>query len=109
MYKETGSIGNPLDADIQSVKKALCKGYPVATALRYFDGCWMDSGKISIPNIETDKDSGSHAVVITGFNDTKQVFNIKNSWGRNLGNDGFYEAPYDYIKKYSLELIAIGN
>ena len=107
VYKESGSIGSPLNADIESVKGALCQGYPVATALRVFDDCWKDSGKITMPDIERNKDIGSHAVVITGFNNTKKVFNIKNSWGTDRGINGFYEAPYDYIRQYSIELTAV--
>ena len=109
IYKESGSIGSPLNADIESVKGALCKGYPVATALRVFDDCWKDSGKITMPKIERDKDIGSHAVVITGFDNTKKVFTIKNSWGADRGINGFYEAPYDYIRQYSIELTVVGK
>lgn len=49
---------------------------------------------------------GWHAVVITGYDDSKQAFKIKNSWGEGWGDEGYGWLPYDYVKLYTSELVA---
>ena len=40
---------------------------------------------------------GGHAVVCCGYDDEKQLFLIHNSWGTDLGDNGYYYLPYDYV------------
>lgn len=51
--------------------------------------------------------SGYHAIVLTGFNDQQRIFQLKNSWGGDWGNNGFAHISYDYIARYATELFAI--
>jgi len=44
-----------------------------------------------------DKEDGGHAMLCCGFDDNKQVFIIRNSWGPNLGDQGYYYIPYAYM------------
>lgn len=37
---------------------------------------------------------GGHAVVIVGYDDDLQCFIIRNSWGKDWGNDGYFLMPY---------------
>src|SRR3990167_5536241 len=39
---------------------------------------------------------GSHAMVIIGFNDELQAFEVLNSWGTKWGQKGYCYLPYDY-------------
>ncbi len=100
-------IGIPAKADIQWVKYELAKSHPVAMAISVFEGCWTTS-TISMPNGRS-KYIGSHAVVLTGFDDITKRFTLKNSWGEKWGKFGFGDISYDYVKLYSTELVAVGR
>ena len=50
-----------------------------------------------MPDTQKEKRLSSHAVLIVGYDDLKQTFTIRNSWGINHGDKGYYYIPYDYI------------
>lgn len=42
---------------------------------------------------------GSHCIMLTGWNDNKNKYKIKNSWGDTYGDDGFAEIDKDEISQ----------
>lgn len=56
-----------------------------------FDG---SGGMIPIP---TGKATGGHAVLFVGYDDTRQCFKFKNSWGENWGDNGYGYLPYTFL------------
>jgi C1A family cysteine protease len=40
---------------------------------------------------------GGHAVVAVAYDDVKKLFKIRNSWGLNWGDAGYFYMPYDFI------------
>lgn len=40
------------------------------------------------------KEDGAHAILVVGYDDTKNAFKAVNSWGRNWGNNGFVWIDY---------------
>lgn len=40
---------------------------------------------------------GSHCIMLTGWNDNKDKYKFKNSWGENYGDNGFSEIDKDEI------------
>jgi C1A family cysteine protease len=40
---------------------------------------------------------GGHAVVAVGYNDAKQAFIIRNSWGPHWGMKGYSPMPYPHL------------
>ena len=40
---------------------------------------------------------GGHAVCTVGFDDNKQCFIVKNSWGPKWGLNGYFYMPYNYV------------
>jgi cathepsin L len=86
-------------ASVGDIKRALCQHGPVATSIEvtepfyyYTDGVFADKprsayvGGIPIVN---------HAVVIVGWDDAKGAWRVRNSWGRNWGDDGYAWVKYD--------------
>ena len=55
-----------------------------------------ENGIVSMP---TPKENclGGHAVCIVGYDDTKQWFILRNSWGSQWGDGGYFYLPYEYI------------
>ena len=43
------------------------------------------------------KSIGGHAMLIVGYNDDKQWFIVRNSWGNKWADNGYCYIPYDYI------------
>jgi len=46
---------------------------------------------------EDDQVMGGHGVCTVGFDDDKQCFIVKNSWGPDWGLNGYFYMPYDYL------------
>jgi C1A family cysteine protease len=40
---------------------------------------------------------GDHAVLAVGYDDAKQVFIVRNSWGVDWGVAGYFYPPYAYL------------
>jgi C1A family cysteine protease len=45
---------------------------------------------------------GGHALLCVGYNDTKQQFVFRNSWGTSWGDKGYGYIPYAYLSNSSL-------
>jgi len=43
---------------------------------------------------------GGHAITCVGFDDQTQLVKIKNSWGKNWGQQGYGYLPYQYINDF---------
>ncbi len=56
------------------------------------------TGYIPFPR-KGEKMEGGHAVMAIGYDDTRRVFIIKNSWSKEWGDNGYGYLPYDYILK----------
>jgi C1A family cysteine protease len=40
---------------------------------------------------------GGHAIVCVGYNDTKKLWIMRNSWGSSWGDKGYFYLPYNYL------------
>jgi C1A family cysteine protease len=45
---------------------------------------------------------GGHAVMAVGYDESKQWFIVRNSWGRKWGMQGYFTLPYPYLLQPSL-------
>ena len=45
---------------------------------------------------------GGHAVMAVGYDERKQRFIVRNSWGKNWGMNGYFTLPYPYLLQPSL-------
>jgi len=91
--------------DIQIIKDWLNKNEPIAVGIAIYSNFMnynsAKTGLISLPS-NNDKLLGGHAVVICGYDDYKQLFILRNSWGKYWGDNGYFYLPYDYIKNNNL-------
>ena len=81
---------------------ALSNGYPVVMGFRVYDSFMTASvaktGNMPYPNTKREKLLGGHAVLLVGYNKTKKVFIVRNSWGTNWGDKGYFYMPFDIVK-----------
>lgn len=102
-------FGIHTNSDIDLTKMAIAMKMPVAAVFPVFDSCWDAlNGCIGMPQ-PGEEDSGYHAVVLTGFDNRRQSFLLRNSWGANWGNGGYAWIPYEYVRLYAAELVAVSK
>jgi C1A family cysteine protease len=82
--------------------KCVVVGIPVYSNFELYSS--LASGVIPMPKGTF---LGGHAVTITGFSDSRQVFNFVNSWGTYVGLSGLFTIPYNYIKMYTFEAFSL--
>jgi len=88
--------------DIKEVKNQVNSGYPVVIGTSVDEG--FRSGKRNGFNDYVWKTPsgnvvGGHAMLVVGFDDSKNAFKIMNSWGTNWGNDGYCWLDYSYFPR----------
>lgn len=77
----------------EEIKKALCKYGPIAASVQVTDVWRGYTG--GIIDIKTDTDKTNHAVVIVGWDDTKNAYLIRNSWSKDWGENGYCWVDYN--------------
>jgi C1A family cysteine protease len=85
---------------LNDMKQCLIDGYPFVLGFIVYPNfeSWETAltGKVSMPNLD-DTPLGGHAVMVVGFNDKDKVFIVRNSWGEEWGDNGYFYMPYDYF------------
>jgi Cysteine protease len=93
---------------VEDIKSALSEGYPVAISVNLYPSFGKNPlGFVSLPSEEEvaeakPDENHRHAMVITGFNDENRFFVVRNSWGRDFGDQGYCYVPYSYIMNEKL-------
>jgi C1A family cysteine protease len=85
--------------DITNVKSALNAQYPVVLGMDVFpqfeSSDAQSTGTITMP-LPYQGLVGRHCIVCFGFDDEKQVWKCRNSWGEAWGDHGNFTLPYGY-------------
>lgn len=91
---------------IMEMKRSLVINGPflvgVTVFMNWFSKRALRNGLIPLPR-KNEKAIGGHAVCIAGFDDSKQVFKFKNSWGRSWADKGYGYLSYAYMQKYCVD------
>ena len=89
-------------ADFNGCIDALTNGYPVVIGFYVYESFMSATvartGKMPYPNTKREKLLGGHAVLLVGYDKTKKVFIVRNSWGTTWGDKGYFYMPFDVIK-----------
>lgn len=96
-------------------KAVLAAGFPCMFGFTVYSSLYIDEnieqGLIPFPDRDRDRVAGGHAVVAVGYNDFKRIrcsngsgetrgaLLIRNSWGKDWGNEGYGWLPYEYVLK----------
>jgi len=90
---------------LSQLKGCLASGYPFVFGFTVYDSFESaqvaKTGHASLP-VAHDKVVGGHAVLAVGYDDTKQWFIIRNSWGDKWGIKGYFTLPYSYVTEDNL-------
>ena len=90
---------------LNDLKSALANGYPIIFGMAVYDS--FESEVVANTGIATtptpnDIYLGDHAVVAVGYDDENKIFIIRNSWGKNWGQDGYFTLPYEFLSDPNL-------
>ena len=96
----------PSIANTAYLESLLCHGYDIVLGTHVAWGR-PDSNKVHDVLLDRYgnplKSRGGHAMLIVGYNRGVSLpyFILKNSWGSNAGNNGYYYLSHDYIRYYA--------
>lgn len=88
------------NTDLNALKQCLASGYPFVFGFTVFNSFESDAvAKTGIMPMPTKRDQpvGGHAVMCVGYDDEKQTFIVRNSWGDSWGDGGYFHMPYAYM------------
>lgn len=84
---------------LDDIRECLYLGNLIAFGICVYDGLYSitkENPVLEIPN-PSQPLLGGHAVVIVGYDDKKELFLIRNSWGEQWGEEGYFYIPYSFV------------
>lgn len=96
------SIAN---GDLVTMKTLISQGYLVGFGFlvhSYFLSGEMAKTAVLHRPKSSETLQGGHAVCLCGYDDAKKAFLVRNSWGKNWGQSGYFWMDYDYVADANL-------
>jgi C1A family cysteine protease len=85
---------------VNACKQAIYAGHPVIFGFTVYSGFESPevskTGKMWLPKPDESM-VGGHAVLMVGYNDEIGCFIVRNSWGEEWGDKGYFYMPYEYV------------
>jgi C1A family cysteine protease len=95
-----------MSQDLVSLKTCIATGFPFVFGFSVYESFMADPcrqfGIVTMPDRDNESLVGGHAVWAYAFDDTKQTFRVRNSWGKGWGASGDFFLPYAYISNPDL-------
>ena len=104
-------IFSPKDSDsvkVMSVKAALAQHRPVTIGMairRNFMS--LRNALYWHPDLGDTTPAGGHAIVVVGYDNKRQAFQLMNSWGKDWGRDGFIWLKYKDFARFAKYGVAL--
>jgi len=88
---------------IQLTKRNIVNGFPVAIGMSLRKNFLSLSGGIWDPNKGDSSKFDDHAMVVVGYDNDLNAFEIMNSWGTDWNKDGFVWVSYEDFTTYVVQ------
>ena len=86
---------------IQGLKTALQKKHPILIGIPVYPSFMTRTvartGEMPMP-FNGEEPAGGHAVAMVGYDDAKEAFLVRNSWGTDWAQKGYFWMPYAFFK-----------
>jgi len=86
--------------DQDQMRGCLAAGYPFVFGFTVYESFetqdMAQSGVMQMPQPD-EQVLGGHAVLAVGYDDASQRFIVRNSWGTDWGQAGYFTMPYAYL------------
>jgi C1A family cysteine protease len=90
---------------VDEMRTCLAEGLPFLFGFTVYESFESQivarSGVLNMPTAR-ERVVGGHAVMAAGYTDTNRRFIVRNSWGADWGNKGYFTIPYDYLSNRDL-------
>jgi C1A family cysteine protease len=90
---------------LSQLKGCLAEGFPFVFGFAVYESFESPevakTGHAGMPRANESM-LGGHAVMAVGYDESKQWFIVRNSWGRKWGMQGYFTLPYAYLLQASL-------
>jgi C1A family cysteine protease len=92
------ATGLAVNQNLDDFKACLAEGWPFMFGFAVYESFDNIGSNGIMPMPKTNEDIlGGHAVLAVGYDDNKQMFKIRNSWGKSWGAQGYFWMPYTFI------------
>lgn len=90
---------------LEDMRGCLASGYPFVFGFSVYDS--FESAKVAKTGVldlpkKSERQLGGHAVTAVGYDDGAKRFLVRNSWGSDWGQHGYFTMPYDYLANRDL-------
>lgn len=89
-------------AGVSDMISCLVEGYPIVFGIAVYESfeseLVKDTGVVDLPN-ENEILLGGHAILAVGYSMPMKRFIVKNSWGEDWGQKGYFTLPFKYVEK----------
>jgi C1A family cysteine protease len=90
---------------LAQLKGCLASGYPFVFGITVFPSFWSAPGQQAtntpMPG-PGEAPVGGHAIMAAGYDDANQCFTVRNSWGPDQADKGYFYLPYAYATEPQL-------
>jgi C1A family cysteine protease len=94
-----------VNQSLAQLKGCLAEGFPFVFGFAVYESFMSQavakSGEVEMPRAR-EEFLGGHAVLAVGYDEAKQRFIVRNSWGSKWGKNGHFTMPYPYLVQSSL-------
>jgi C1A family cysteine protease len=91
---------NRVAQTLDATRSSLIAGYPFVFGINLYSSFYDESvaktGNVTVPQ-SNESIVGGHAMICVGFDDIRNVFIVRNSWGTEWGDLGYCYIPYKYL------------
>jgi len=91
--------------DLNQMKGCLASGFPFVFGFTVYESFETDTvrttGHAPMPRFG-ERAVGGHAVMAVGYDEARQWFTVRNSWGARWGLKGYFTMPYAYLLQSGL-------
>jgi C1A family cysteine protease len=98
-------ILTPATNPVNDMLSCLASGYPFVSGIAVYESFESakanSTGVIPMPS-KTESLLGGHAILIVGYDQKKQQFIFRNSWGTSWGDKGYGYIPFAYLTNSGL-------
>ncbi len=83
----------------QDILVALSAGYPIAFGFLVYPSFEQHAGQAGVMPLPSpsEKPLGGHAVAVVGYDVATQTFIVRNSWGSEWGDAGYFYMPESFL------------
>jgi hypothetical protein len=81
----------------EAMKQSLAKGMPVVFGIMAYESTMHTNGVIPVPKAG-EQELGGHILLAVGYDEARQHFIVRNSWGTAWGDHGYGYLPYAFVR-----------